>query len=492
MFLALPARAAHPCAACHPAQTQAYLRTPMGTSLTLHPTGEAERFEHSASRTRYSVRMRGGRMFQTIQRGPFHAEYPIEFAIGSGGHGQGYVVNVAGYLFQSPIAAYRHFTAWDVAPGYEPITAPDFNRRITPECLGCHSSAGDGPTARQPLTCDRCHGDVARHLARASRDTIVNPARLSAAARDSICEQCHLNGEGRVLNPAAALTDFRPGEPTETVFSTFVYDRQKAGLKVVSHAEQLALSACQRATGKLWCGTCHQPHGDPIDIAAQCKSCHPSLSASHPAASEACTVCHMPKRKARDGGHSAFTDHRIQRRPTRESEGSKPEGIRPWRPAPDPALAQRNLGIAYMMIGDRDANPDFVSHGFKLLADIFPRFPHDPDLLSSLGMGLYLKDRQTDGIKFLRAAIAARPADAQLHQKLAAILRAAGEMKEAIRELETAIDLDPALEPVYHMLADLQPTPVERREVLERYLKFNPNSILAREAIARAAHPSRP
>lgn len=287
----------------------------MGTSLTLQPAGSADRFEHSKSGTWFSVRM------QSIERGGFRAEYPIAFAIGSGNHGQGYVVSVGEYLFQSPVAAYRRFTAWDVAPGYEANVAPNFNRRNNTDCLQCHSSAASAPGASQPITCDRCHGDVSRHLANPSRDTIVNQSRLPHAARDSVCEQCHLNGEGRVLNPNADFTDFHAGQPVESVDSVFVYDRQKSGLKVVSHAEQLALSACQHATEKLWCGTCHQPHGDPIDVAARCTACHATRSAIHPKSAESCTACHMPKRKARDGGHSAFT--------------------------------QRNPGLGYMMVGDR-------------------------------------------------------------------------------------------------------------------------------------------
>lgn len=489
LLFAMPARAANPCAGCHPKETQAYERTPMGTSLTLQPAGAADRFEHAKSGTWFSVRMRDGRIFQSIERGGFRAEYPIAFAIGSGNHGQGYVVSVGEYLFQSPIAAYRRFTTWDVAPGYEAKVAPDFNRRINTDCLECHSSAAGAPGVRQPVTCDRCHGDVSRHLANPSRETIVNPSRLPHFARDSVCEQCHLNGEGRVLNPSAAFTDFRAGQPLETAYSVFVYDRQKSGLKVVSHAEQLALSACQRATGKLWCGTCHQPHGDPVDVAARCTSCHATRSAAHPKSAESCTACHMPKRKARDGGHSAFTDHRIQRRPGDSQDDAEPTAIRAWRTAADPALAQRNLGLGYMMVGDRDGNPGFVAQGFKLLAEVYPKFPHDADLLSSLGMGLYLKDRKSDGVKFLRAAIAERPGDAQLHQKLAAILRSSGDTQDAMQELEKAIELDPALEPAYHMLADLQPTPGKRREVLERYLKFNPRSILAREALARLSRP---
>jgi len=39
---------------------------------------------------------------------------------------------------------------------------------------------------------------------------MVNPAKLDAARRDSICEQCHLAGEARVEKPGKQLAVFRP------------------------------------------------------------------------------------------------------------------------------------------------------------------------------------------------------------------------------------------------------------------------------------------
>jgi len=102
--------------------------------------------------------------------------------------------------------------------------------------------------------------------------SIVNPAKLSPARRDSVCEQCHLAGAARVLNPGKSFTDFHPGELLENVFTTYVAAlpaRDAEALKVVSHAEQLARSRCARESqGRMWCGTCHDPHVQPADAAA--------------------------------------------------------------------------------------------------------------------------------------------------------------------------------------------------------------------------------
>lgn len=456
----------------------------MGRSLSPGtPSGQTQ-FTHNPSGSVFAVSP-GSR--HTAQRSGFLADYPVAFAIGSGSHAQGYAVAIGDRFFQSPIAAYRNGTSWNVAPGYEAMTAPDFNRPITSECLLCHSSGA--AQAREAITCDRCHGEPTAHLRQPSRQTIVNPARLPRAERDSVCEQCHLNGEARVTNPGKEFSVFKPGQKLEDVFSVFVYNRARPDLKVVSHAEQLALSACQRASGKLWCGSCHQPHGDATSVSAQCAQCHQSLSAKHPAIAATCESCHMPKRPARDGGHTPFTDHRIQRKPVQQADTANPTMLRAWREAADPALGQRNLGLAYVMTGERDGSALFLNRGHQLLAGIFPKFPKDADVLASLGMILFLKNQNADAEKLLRAAIAARPSESSLQEKLAVILKASGDNARAALALEKAITLDRSRETAYHLLAEMEKDPNKRRAVLERYLRFNPQSLIAREALLKLPAP---
>ena len=415
----------------------------------------------------------------------------MAFAIGSGSHAQGYAVEIGGTLFQSPIAAYRNGTSWNVAPGYEEMPAPDFNRPITAECLLCHAG-GVAATGREAISCDRCHGDASAHLRQPKRHTIVNPTRLPRAERDSVCEQCHLNGEARVTNPGKAFGAFQPGQKLEETFSVFVFEQARPGLKVVSHVEQLELSKCQQVTGKLWCGACHQPHGEPISVSTECRRCHSALPAKHLAAAAStvvCESCHMPKRPARDGSHSPFTDHRIQRRAAGQVTEANQLAIRAWRPAADPGVAKRNLGLAYVMAGEREGAAVLLNRGYQLLAEAFPSFPKDADVLASLGMVLFLKDQHADAGKLLRAAIAARPTDSSLREKLAVILKASGDAAGARVALEKAIALDPSRETAYHLLAELEQDPAKRRAALERYLRFNPKSLIAREALAKLPAP---
>ena len=291
-------------------------------------------------------------------------------------------------------------------------------------------------------------------------------------------------------NPGKAFGAFQPGQKLEDTFSVFVFEQARADLKVVSHVEQLELSKCQQATGKLWCGACHQPHGEPISVSTECRRCHPALTAKHPASTAAaCESCHMPKRPARDGSHTPFTDHRIQRGPAgRVNEANQPV-LRAWRPAADPAVAKRNLGLAYVMAGEREGAAAVLNRGYQLLAEAFPNFPKDADVLASLGMVLFLKDQHADAGKLLRAAIAARPTDSSLREKLAVISKASGDPAGARVALEKAIALDPSRETAYHLLAELEQDPAKRRAALERYLRFNPKSLIAREALAKLPAP---
>lgn len=429
-------------------------------------------------------------MVQSIERQGLRAEYPVEYVIGSGEHAKGFLVRLGEQLFQSPISYYRRAAKFDVAPGYEQMERPDFNRAATAECLVCHSSGAATSAGQQltAITCDRCHGPVEAHLAQPVRSTIVNPSRLPAAQRDSVCEQCHLAGEARVANPGQNLIQFRPGEALEDRWQVFVYDRPRGDLRVVSHTEQLALSSCAKASeGQLWCGTCHQPHGEKVNnVDTRCRSCHTApLSAAHPK-QEGCAGCHMPQRSAADGGHTAFTDHRIQRvaaAPFAAPTGTTGPAIRAWREPADPALRERNRGLASIIVGERDGEARLINDGYRRLAAVYAKFPRDPDVLASLGMVLFLKDQHADAVKLLQAAVAARPTDAGLREKLAVVLNAAGEKARAVEALEKAIALDPLRETTYHLRATQEATTAGRRQVLERWLAKMPQSLVTREAL---------
>ncbi len=501
VVLALPAAAASLCAPCHPKQVDGYARTGMGNSLgrpRRHPEGA---FAHAASGSRFTITSTRSGMRHRIEQAGLAAEYEVDYFIGSGNMGRSYLVRVEDYLFQSPVSYYSRRRSWDVSPGYQQDLHPDFNRAVTAECLFCHAGRAapvkgtlnryqDPPFAAEAISCERCHGPVERHLAEPSTGNIANPGRLAPRARDSVCEQCHLGGEARIPNPGADFADFRPGRELEEVFSVYVF-RGPAGSgnwKVVSHSEQLALSACAQASGSgMWCGSCHDPHQKPVDprryYRERCLSCHgAALLDRHPKPSEDCIGCHMPRRATSDVAHTAVTDHQIRRRPAeRPFEPARPPLV-PWRDPPA-LLARRNLGLACISVGERDQSADLLNEGFRLLAGAQASFPKDPALLTGLGLVLLRKNVPAEAVRVFEQAVRSDPTQASHHVNLAVAQRKAGDLTGAVESLDRAIELDRSLEDAYYILAEIYGEtrqPERRRLVLERYLRFVPHSIQAR------------
>ncbi len=81
-----------------------------------------------------------------------------------------------------------------------------------------------------------------------------------------------------------------------------------------------------------------------------------------------CVACHTPSRPARDGGHTAFTDHRIVKQPGAGVHTGH-ERLVAWR---DPlnTLADRNLKLAYITVGERDHVPAYLERGYQLLLEV--------------------------------------------------------------------------------------------------------------------------
>ncbi len=465
------------------------------------PGGE---FSHRVSGTRFKITSNIFGMRHRLERNGLVADYDIPYTIGSGAEGHSYLVRIGNYLFQSPVSYYSRRGAWDMSPGYQNDPSPEFNRPVTPECLFCHAGrtrpvAGsvnryeDPPFDAEAITCDRCHGPGEAHAAKPNAQNIVNPRTLPQRARDSVCEQCHLAGEARIPNPGRSTSEFAPGKELEEVFSVYVFERPatSAHWKVVSHTEQLALSRCAQASGeRMWCGSCHNPHEKPVSPAAyyreRCLACHAEkLPGSHPAPLGDCVGCHMPRREAADV-HVSLTDHRILRRP-RPPESTAPasQKLAAWR-EPNERVAQRNLGLAYISTGERDQSAFQLNEGFRLLLDMEPRFANDAAVLTGLGLVLLRKGVPVEAARRFERARATEPDRARHHVNLGIAYQRTGEQRKAIAHLERAIELDHSLEDAYLLLAEIYakvPDPVLRRRTLERYLRFRPQSVTAREAL---------
>jgi len=470
----------NPCATCHPKEAEGYSRSAMSHSLRRPSTEPEGSFEHAFSGTGFKVYANPGGVWQRMEREGAIADFHVDYVVGSGKHARGYIVRIGDHLFQSPICYYTRLQRYDMAPGYEENRAPDFIRAVAVECLLCHSGKPlpikgtlneyQSPAfAQEAISCDRCHGDPTRHLKTPLPGSMVNPAKLIPAARNSICEQCHLKGVTRVLNPGKSFEDFHPGQPLEDAFTIYTVavpsGSPREALKVISHAEQLALSLCARkSNGRLWCGTCHNPHDQAKQPApyyrGRCLSCHRgalAVSRLHPGGSGGdCASCHMFKRNAKDGGHTVFTDHRISRRPEPERERDIAEAgdLVAWREPPR-ALRERNLALAYTNTGLDNQSAAQIARGLLMLTEMKKQFPDDPAVLAAMGRALLAERQALEAARLFERVLEIGPDTAVEEANAGRAWMQAGNTEKATQRLERAITLDPLFLPAAEALVEV-------------------------------------
>ncbi|HEV2232150.1 MAG TPA: tetratricopeptide repeat protein [Terriglobia bacterium] len=468
------------CVICHPQEAKGFSRSAMARSLRSAGKEPEGTFEHAYSGTKFTIYSNQQGLWQRMERDGDISEYRVAYVVGSGNHASGYLVRIGDHLFQSPLAFYSRLKRYDMAPGYEENRAPDFIRAVSEECLLCHSgkpllikgTLNEYPSpafAQESISCDRCHGNPAQHLKAPLPGSIVNPAKLPPSARNSICEQCHLKGVARVLNPGKRFEDFHPGVPLEQIYTTYVNalptGRPREALKVISHSEQLALSLCARkSNGRMWCGTCHNPHDQaqqpPQYYRARCLSCHQgklALAKSHPGGSSGdCVGCHMFKLNAKDGGHTVFTDHRISRspEPVQDEELPQDNELVAWR-EPAPALRERNLALAYVDAGLENGSASEIAKGYPMLTEVEKKFPNDPLVLAALGKALLNLNRPLDAANLFERVLNLGPDSVTAEWDAGRAWMNAGQIDKAIDHLERAVKKDPLFLPAAESLVQI-------------------------------------
>ncbi len=462
----------------------------MGQSLSVPHNEPDGAFTHQPSGSQVTVLHESGVLHHRLQEQGLTADYPIAYSIGYGNVGRSFLIELGGHLFQSPASFYSQRSEWGVSPGYEHQKVLDFSRPITSDCLFCHAGSvnkAGSSTALAALSCERCHGPSENHLRDPFPGSIVNPAKLPVRKRDSVCEQCHLEGATVILNPGKYWWDFQAGEILEQTETHYVY--RDAPFAAVSHAEQLALSACLRGSGgKLWCGTCHDPHGEPADRKVQirgiCQSCHSTsqLASFHRPEQIDCVACHMPRRQALDISHAAVTDHRIRRWPA--APVPVPAGEPPvvaWQPA-EPPFAARNLGLALFHTAKLKMSGGEFAQAFSVLSKL-PSSENDAEVSAAKGYMLLGSGQPVPAAKLFARAAGQVPANAEFWLDLGVAQSAAGDTKSALSSLRASIEADPydyrpykALSALYERLHQ----PAQASAVIEEFLHLVPQSILMR------------
>ena len=480
------------------------------TRASFDHAGSSYRYQVAIARNQYSV------SFESARTG-IHFTKPLAYAIGSGAKALSYLIADSGFLYESPVAYYTAEGKWGLAPGYDQYSYPYLTRPIVPGCLSCHSSFvrlepatlnryASPPFREGGIACERCHGDGARHVAHMQSANpggppeIVNPSKLAPAARDSICAQCHLTGDVRVARAGKDIGDYQPGGRLADFQTIFVRAAKPGGMTVTGHMENLAASACKRGAGeRLWCGSCHDPHTvpAPAETAAwyrgKCQACHATRPCTETAAARSkahddCISCHMPKNPAVDAQHVVYTDHSIPRRPRGKSR-PLPATDAEFVPFDGAPAAPRDLALAHAQAAvGKTAGPD-RQRAIALLESVAGE-SRDPEVLVSLAE-IYRNDgKNTLARPLYQRTLAIDPQNATAMVGLGGVLMEAGDPAGAIplwtralsknaglelvrlnlalalwqtgdhdaalRNLETALEINPAFAPARDLLRKLQ------------------------------------
>lgn len=564
------------CAQCHSAEARTYRDTAMGRSfalvsdllsdgsLNLPPDGVS--FVHAKSNTRYRIFVEGGVLkhaeirLDDQGRDAFTDTRPVIYALGSGDRARTFLLQQGDRLYQSPIAYRPHRDGWGMAAGYDVPRQVHFSRNVPGSCLFCHANRASFVQTstnryREPvfdglaIGCERCHGPGALHVAERTNaplapagiePTIVNPALLPETERDSVCFQCHLQGDMRVVKAEHPLYAFRPGLPLADYFAVFHGRRSSSGgasggFKVVGHVERLRASRCWKESGaRINCLTCHDPHRTPRgeeaveQFRAACLTCH-STGGPHPAEGfRNCAGCHMAKRPPSDAPHTVFTDHLIARAP------ETPDG---HAESDDEVVVlvnflegdrgnPRDAGVASLHFSRYEKDPGPMHAGAALLEPIVsrgvPKGTLDVEALRLLA-GYYEKGERPQEARAVletlvahapeqgefkaplsqlylsmgrneRAAALARqsvnedPHLARAHLALAETLSASKDLAAAETQYRAALACDPALAPAYAGLGAValaRNNAVEAEAAYRAALALDPQSRDARAGLAR-------
>jgi hypothetical protein len=503
------------CAPCHAAIYRSFLQTPMARSTGRTGAGNEhfDRADFNDSKNAFAYRVgqeKDSYYFEFRQQKsaqPVQGRRELPYFVGSGAAARSYLLSVGGFLYEAPVGYFANSASWKPAPGYAAYDYPFLTRPILPGCLACHASGiqrisgkqnaySSPPFLEGGVACERCHGPGSDHIT--TGKPMINPAKLPAAERDSICGQCHLSGEIRVAKPGKDDLSFRPGERLADSLTVFARSGSASQMRVTSHVENLAQSACKRASGeKLWCGSCHDPHSVPqaSEKAAyyrgKCLSCHqtsdcPAPQSSRQANGDNCVTCHMPRNPPSDVDHVVFTDHSIRRR-ARPLAGTLADDadLVPFG-AGEPGT--RDLGLAYAMVGLREGNAAYVERGFRLLQETVARGDADAQVLAYLAE--FYRNRKDDAhaLPLYEEAWRIDPTQSAVAAALGAYQMQRGHFDEAIRWWDQTLAINPALVLVRtNLAAALLRTrqPEKARETLRKALEFNPTSQDARDLLNR-------
>ena len=360
------------------------------------------------------------------------------------------------------------------------------------------------PFLHAGITCESCHGDTRQHLATGGKAVVVNPSKLDARLRDSVCISCHLEGDISVERAGHSALDFKPGDPISDYLAYFVYSGQGATKRGVSEVELLSLSMCKRTSGDaMSCMSCHDPHYTPAGPREQaafyrkkCLACHTGASVCHRlhhAENPDCASCHMPRTGAENIPHVAWTDHRILKYPeapdgTANNTTASPAATgETLVPVFSPSTTRRDLALAYYK-GLLEGNFALQQKAFEGLEAIKPELSGDKNALAALGILSEERGDYKQARELFQEVLKLDPGNLIAISNLGTLLAKSGDLQGAISLWRPAFERNEDVAGLAKNLAQVEciaGDTAAARATLQRTLQYSPGLHDVRQMLMR-------
>lgn len=456
-------------------------------------------FQDDISDVQYRVYEKDGRVLMSYKRDrELSGERELRYFIGSGKKDRTYLFFDEGYLFEAPINWYTREKRWNMTPAYMDASEIPMNLPAYESCLNCHTSGMQPPmpgTANKfsgkpflhdGITCERCHGVGDGHVA--GKGPILNPAKLPAERRDSVCMECHFEGTAAVEQPGKRVYEFQPGERLADYIHYFVLRQNEPDKpEALSQFQALSMSACKRKSGdRMWCGTCHDPHEEPAEAdkaayyRSKCLNCHGEpFAAKHHADKPDCTSCHMPSLPSVDVAHTEGTDHRIRRYPQMPELIARVPGPTleafPQSEAGD--VTNRDLVLAWYSLAQRGMK-GAESEAEKYLDKAVKDQPDDPDVLEAWAFVQQKQGHRKDAQLLYAKVLKENPLSNTSDTNLGILEARGGNIRDAVKLWQAAFARVPYRSEIGMDLAIVFCADGQKdiaQKYLDRVLEFNPD-----------------
>ncbi len=284
------------------------------------------RFTRNNTLPGYSLEVTSG---QTTSGG-HSISYPVVWTMGAGVHGQTYLLDENGELFESQASSFSFIHGLGLTPGHKPAEEGPLENALgiplkageAVRCFACHTTASSANSklnavdAVPGVRCEACHGPGLDHVnaikagqIQQARQAILNPDSLTPTSSIDFCGACHRTTMDVIMN-----------EPEPGAYT------------IRFQSYRLQESRCWQTTkdARLACTQCHDPHApmvrDEQFYDQKCLSCHSLVKGTKhdtsggkwaaapkicPKATANCASCHMPGTNVPEM-HSTFVDHFIR------------------------------------------------------------------------------------------------------------------------------------------------------------------------------------